>query len=189
MPFSVDWPAMVRRGPLLEKSTWRGPRLEIRLCNETDAINLPLPQFAIANEALPMGALLRNSTRSILERLFAIPWLFWSSRIHYPWRIGLANLLGRAFPSPHYLRPLTDQQRRLRKDEFIASIDTEAISALASKHHEGLSCSIRSESHGSFNVCFVVDFVDGATRLVRVPIEPAIHDVWGKVCSEVCTLQ
>ncbi|KAK0613147.1 kinase-like domain-containing protein [Bombardia bombarda] len=72
---------------------------------------------------------------------------------------------------------------------FIDSIDKDAICALASKHNGGLSCNIRCQSNGSFNVCFVVDFSDGTTRLVRLPLEPAVHDVWDKVCSEVYTMQ
>ncbi|KAK0100465.1 hypothetical protein ONS96_007741 [Cadophora gregata f. sp. sojae] len=77
----------------------------------------------------------------------------------------------------------------MKRDEFIGSIDTDAIRALASSYNGGLPCSIRSQRQGSFNVCFILDFSDGTTRLVRLPIEPAVHDVWDKVRSEVCTMQ
>lgn len=125
----------------------------------------------------------------VIERLFSIPWIYCLTRIRYLWRSHLAYIFRRGPPSPFNLRPLTDQQRKLRGDEFINSIDTNAICALASKHNGGLSCSIRCRRQGSFNVCFILDFPDGTTRLVRLPIEPAVHDVWDKVRSEVYTMQ
>ncbi|KAG8418520.1 hypothetical protein J3459_012390 [Metarhizium acridum] len=59
----------------------------------------------------------------------------------------------------------------------------------ASKYNGGLPCEIRCQRQGSFNVCFILDFTDGTTRLVRIPIEPAVHDVWDKVRSEAYTMQ
>jgi len=125
----------------------------------------------------------------VIERLFSIPWIYCLTPIRYLWRSRLAHLLRRGPPSPFDLRPLTDQQRKLKSDEFIESIDTDAIRALASKYTDGLPCSIRCRRQGSFNVCFILDFSDGTTRLVRLPIEPAVHDVWDKVRSEVYTMQ
>lgn len=125
----------------------------------------------------------------VIERLFSIPWIYCLTPIRYLWRSRLAHLFRRGPPSPYNLRPLTDQQRKLKSDEFIESIDTDAIRALASKYNGGLPCSIRCRRQGSFNVCFILDFPDGTTRLVRLPIEPAVHDVWDKVRSEVYTMQ
>ncbi|POR35978.1 Uncharacterized protein TPAR_03792 [Tolypocladium paradoxum] len=123
----------------------------------------------------------------VIERLFSIPWIYCLTRIRYLWR--LACIFRRGPPSPFNLKPLTDQQCKLKGDEFIDLIDTDAIRALASKHNGGLSCSIRCRRQGSFNVCFILDFPDCTTRLVRLPIEPAVHDVWDKVRSEVYTMQ
>lgn len=125
----------------------------------------------------------------VIERLFSIPWIRCLHHIGRLWRSHLAHVFRRGPPSPSNLRPLTDQQRKLTGDEFISSIDTDAIRALASKYNGGLPCSIRCRRQGSFNVCFVLDFSNGTTRLVRLPIEPAVHDVWDKVRSEVYTMQ
>lgn len=125
----------------------------------------------------------------VIMRLFSIPWIYCLTHIRYLWRSRLAYIFRCAPPSPFTLRPLTDQQRNLKANEFIDSIDTDAIRALASKYNGGLSCGIRCRHQGSFNVCFILDFPDDTTRLVRLPIEPAVHDVWNKVCSEVYTMQ
>lgn len=44
--------------------------------------------------------------------------------------------------------------------------------------------------NGSFNVCFFSEFYTVATTwVVRAPIETAVHDAWGKLQSEVHTMQ
>lgn len=124
----------------------------------------------------------------VVERIPSIPWTHYLSQLCHVWKSWLTYVFRRV-PAPFNLRPLTDQQRKLKADEFINSIDTDAIRALASKYTGGLPCSIRCRHQGSFNVCFILDFSNGTTRLVRLPIEPAVHDVWDKVCSEVYTMQ
>ncbi|KPM42279.1 hypothetical protein AK830_g4249 [Neonectria ditissima] len=140
-------------------------------------------------EAQTQPTALSEYTTALIKRIFFIPWIYCLTRLRCLWRSHLAYTFRRAPPSPFDLRPLTDQQRKLKVDEFIDSIDTDAIRALASKYFGGLSCTIRSRRRGSFNVCFILDFPDDTTRVVRVPIEPMVHDVWDKVCSEVYTMQ
>lgn len=125
----------------------------------------------------------------VIERLFSIPWIYCHTRIRYLSKSRLAYIFRLGPLSPSNLRPLTDQQRKRKGNEFIDSIDTDAIRALASKYTGGLPCSIRCRRQGSFNVCFVLDFSDGTTRLVMLSIEPAVHDVWDKVRSEVYAMQ
>lgn len=125
----------------------------------------------------------------VIGRIFSIPWRFCLAHIRILWRSRLAYIFTCGIPSPFNLRPVPDQRRKLEGDEFIDSIDTGAIRALASKYNGGLSCDIRYRRQGSFNVCFVLDFPNGSTRLIRLPIEPAVHDVWDKVRSEVYTMQ
>ena len=62
---------------------------------------------------------------SVIERLFSISWTYCLTRICCLWRLRL-NCTFRRVPSPHNLRPLTDRQRKLKTDEFIDSIDTDA---------------------------------------------------------------
>ncbi|EWZ78415.1 hypothetical protein FOWG_17344 [Fusarium oxysporum f. sp. lycopersici MN25] len=86
--------------------------------------------------------------------------------------------------------PLTEQQIYCRTDTFFRSIDDDAIRALGTQHHtNSLPCEIKSRHRGSFNGCFVLEFTDGSTRIVRLPLEPAVHDAWNKIRSEVCTMQ
>ncbi|KAK7212328.1 hypothetical protein V2G26_019506 [Clonostachys chloroleuca] len=79
---------------------------------------------------------------SIIKRLFSTPWTYCLTRIRYFWTPRLAFLFSRSPFSTTNLRPLTDQQRKLRADVFTNSIDTEAIRALASKSNGGLLYSI-----------------------------------------------
>jgi hypothetical protein len=118
---------------------------------------------------------------------FTVPWVYYVTRIRHLWLSFFRCVFKRAHQL-HDLRPLTDQQRERDTNEFIASIDIDAICSLASRQNGGLPCSIRCRRQGSFNVCFVIDFADGTTQLVRLPIEPAVQNVWDKVRSEVCTM-
>lgn len=127
--------------------------------------------------SLPMDRLICKPLVSLLRRISA----YLRSRL-----ISIFSYGRSAFD----LRPLTDQQRRQKIEEFIDSINTEAVRALASANRGGLECYVRRLSRGSFNVCYVLDFPeDGSTRMVRIPIVPSVYDAWGKVRSEVCTLQ
>ncbi|KAF4975999.1 hypothetical protein FZEAL_7285 [Fusarium zealandicum] len=86
--------------------------------------------------------------------------------------------------------PLTEQQIYHHTDAFFRSIDDDAIQALGTQHHiNSLPCKIKVRHRGSFNGCFMLEFTDGSTRLVRLPLEPAVHDAWSKIRSEVCTMQ
>lgn len=86
--------------------------------------------------------------------------------------------------------PLTEQQIYRSSDTFFHSIDEDAIRTLGTQHHsKGLQCEIKARYRGSFNGCFVLEFTDGSTLVVRLPLEPAVHDAWDKVRSEVCTMQ
>lgn len=89
----------------------------------------------------------------------------------------------------HYT--FTDEQHRIRKKAFIDSIDRNAVCSLASRYNNSKPCRIfQDATNGSFNVCFFVEFVGEDTRwVVRLPIEPAIHNVWDKVQSEVATMR
>lgn len=91
---------------------------------------------------------------------------------------------------PSALNPLTAEQLDSRADEFVRAIDLEAVRALASSYNHGSPCRIdeAETARGSYNVCFFAKF-DDRTWVVRVPIEPVIHDAWGKLQSEVCTMR
>ncbi|KAK7431675.1 hypothetical protein QQZ08_001894 [Neonectria magnoliae] len=86
--------------------------------------------------------------------------------------------------------PLTYEQQDARKKEFIKSLDESSICDLASRHNNWKACRIIHSSSGSFNACFFVEFLDDGTRwVVRIPIVPAVHNVWAKVQSEVTTMR
>lgn len=91
---------------------------------------------------------------------------------------------------PSDIIPLTPEQLDSQTDEFVKAIDLEAIRALASSYNNGSPCHVdeTATARGSYNVCFFVKF-DNQTWLVRVPIEPVVHDPWGKLQSEVCTMR
>lgn len=128
-------------------------------------------------------------------RLLFAPWRWAAQRALPLWQFLLAFLPppSRLPPSPADATPLTDEQRRRRKTDYIQSLSTEAICALASHHNNGLSCRLNASTptkNGSFNVCFFVEFYTVATRwVVRIPIEPIVHRVWEKLQSEVYTMQ
>ena len=85
--------------------------------------------------------------------------------------------------------PLAYEQQDANKQEFISSINWDAICNLASSHNHQKPCRIFNTTNGSFNACFCVEFSDGERWVVRVPIEPAIYDVWVKLQSEVATMR
>ncbi|KAH6982341.1 kinase-like domain-containing protein [Ilyonectria sp. MPI-CAGE-AT-0026] len=95
-----------------------------------------------------------------------------------------------ATPTLQYAWPLTEQQIYRRSHNFFGSVDEDAIRALGTQHHvKSLQCEIKARYRGSFNGCFVLEFTDGSTRVVRLPLDPAVQDAWDKVRSEVCTMQ
>ncbi|EFZ02084.1 aminoglycoside 3'-phosphotransferase/choline kinase domain protein [Metarhizium robertsii] len=86
--------------------------------------------------------------------------------------------------------PLTAEEIDRHIDEFINNIDEEAIGQLASRHNDQKPWKrIAGRTHGSFNVCFFVQFDDDTTLVVRIPLNPVVNQVWTKVQSEVATIQ
>lgn len=62
-----------------------------------------------------------------------------------------------------------------KRDEFIASIDEQAVCRLASTHRSGESCApFQQPVRGSYNVCYFVQFNDGERWVVRLPLEPCL---------------
>ncbi|OAR03119.1 hypothetical protein LLEC1_06176 [Akanthomyces lecanii] len=86
--------------------------------------------------------------------------------------------------------PLTLAPKALKEaaNAFIQALQPEAIEALASHHNDGKPCKIFYRLHGSFNVCYFVEFEDGIRWTVRVPITPRLFQPWEKLQSEVATL-
>ena len=86
--------------------------------------------------------------------------------------------------------PLTDEQIEEGVKAFIDSIDTNDVCKLASQHNSSKTCRIfRDAAHGSYNVCYFVEFEDGTKWVVRIPLEPYIANVWDKIQSEVATVR
>lgn len=86
--------------------------------------------------------------------------------------------------------PLTHEQKAARKKQFIDGIDQDAICRLASRHNKSKPCRIFHSANGSFNVCYFIEFLDDGTKwVVRIPIEPAVYDIWAKLQSEVATMR
>ena len=101
---------------------------------------------------------------------------------------GFQNHTMATDPANQY--PLTDEQHESKKQHFIDSISQAAVCALASRHNGRKPCRVSHKANGRFNVCFFIDFIyDDMRWVVRVPIEPAIHNVWAKVQSEVATMR
>ncbi|KJZ75585.1 hypothetical protein HIM_05048 [Hirsutella minnesotensis 3608] len=120
-----------------------------------------------------------------------VQWRWCVKRAHKTWK-GLLALVTRRFtwrPNLLVLNPLTAEQLDSRADEFVKSIDVEAVRDLASSYNDGAPCRIdvTETARGSFNVCFFARFAH-QVLVVRVPIQPVVHDAWGKLRSEVCTM-
>lgn len=93
------------------------------------------------------------------------------------------------------------EKNRIKQEcqQFIAGIQTANVCALASRYNANRACTTFAEpKHGSYNVCFFVDFGgdnhgDGDDKptqrwVVRFPL-PSVHDVIGKLRSEVATMK
>ncbi|KAK7431680.1 hypothetical protein QQZ08_001899 [Neonectria magnoliae] len=85
--------------------------------------------------------------------------------------------------------PLTEEQIEERIEKFIDSISDDAVCRLASQYNGRRPCSVVRRDRGSFNVCYFVRFSDDVTWVVRIPLDPVIHNVWDKVQSEVTTMR
>ncbi|KAF5025447.1 hypothetical protein F66182_2470 [Fusarium sp. NRRL 66182] len=132
----------------------------------------------------------------IYRSLFAISttWTSWVRFIYNVLRLPLVFMAGFQQPATaitlQHSWPLTEQQIYHRTDTFFRPIDDDAIRAPGTQHHiNSLPCEIKARHRGSFNGCFVLEFTDGSTCIVRLLLEPAVHDAWNKIRSEVCTMQ
>ncbi|XWW98225.1 hypothetical protein V2A60_006222 [Cordyceps javanica] len=75
-------------------------------------------------------------------------------------------------------------------DAVLASVDKEAVRALASRHSDGLPCEILSIERGSYNLSICLDFYNKiSNRVLRIPLQPAVRDGWTKVQSEAATIE
>jgi hypothetical protein len=85
--------------------------------------------------------------------------------------------------------PKTNSTPRDRHLSIIDSIDQHAVRALASQHKNKKSCRTHDANHGSFTICFFIEFLKRrASWIVRIPIEPVLHDVWTKLQRDVITM-
>ncbi|OAR01107.1 hypothetical protein LLEC1_05653 [Akanthomyces lecanii] len=84
--------------------------------------------------------------------------------------------------------PASPQAIKEAADAFVQSLQTSAVEALASRYNENKACKVLRRLHGSFNVCYFVEFEDGARKTIRIPITPRLHTPWEKLQSEVATL-
>ncbi|KAG8415633.1 hypothetical protein J3458_009462 [Metarhizium acridum] len=99
-------------------------------------------------------------------------------------------LNGEADQVPLEYCPPTEQQIEGAIQQFIDSVNKDAVCDLASRHNGGKACKIIKKGNGSFNVCFFVRFdAEGKTQVIRIPIEPVVRHAWQKVLSEVATLR
>ena len=83
------------------------------------------------------------------------------------------------------------REREAQREAFIKSITRTDVCDLASTHNAMQACcEFREPEYGGFNVCFFVVFPSNDEKwVVRFPIEPALHDVRGKLQSEVATMK
>ncbi|KAL2754271.1 hypothetical protein ACRALDRAFT_2048712 [Sodiomyces alcalophilus JCM 7366] len=127
-----------------------------------------------------VGYILRTSRitavfRGIFTACNALRWLFGTAL----WR-----LVSGSTAEPERF-PLTFEQQEARSKRFIESLDEDAIASLASRHNDGKDCWVFFSKSGSFNACFFVEFLGEATRwVVRVPVEPVVHDAFDKIQRE-----
>ncbi|KAK7419437.1 hypothetical protein QQZ08_010855 [Neonectria magnoliae] len=132
---------------------------------------------------------------SIIDHIPRIPWIAaifgklvttWNAL----WFVWPALRIRLRSSTTQHTYPLTYEQQVARKKQFIDGIDQDAIRKLASWHNNWKPCRIFHSTHGSFNACFFVEFPDDNTKwVVRIPIKPAVHDVWAKLQSEVTTMR
>jgi hypothetical protein len=107
-------------------------------------------------------------------------------------RLALTSLFSPETRRPSAMATFPRTAEQIEEDEktFIDSIDPGAICRLASLYNGSKTCRIfRNAAHGSYNVCYFVEFEDGVRWVVRIPLEPSIANVWDKVQSEVATIR
>ncbi|KAK1767337.1 hypothetical protein QBC33DRAFT_65943 [Phialemonium atrogriseum] len=95
--------------------------------------------------------------------------------------------------------PILQDKMITERERFVNSIDPEAVCRLASSYHNGDHCKVfRPPKHGSFNVCWFVEFdltaVSRDTQVrpdrwvVRIPISPRVPWIDEKIEVEVATM-
>lgn len=125
-------------------------------------------------------------------RLIIEQWTRCATRTLQAWKAALTFISGPLVSryDLSVLNPLTAEQLDSLANEFVQAIDPEAVRSLASSYNDGSPCRVdkMATARGSFNICFFARF-DDRTWVVRIPIQPVIHNVWGKLQSEVCTMR
>ncbi|OAQ98429.1 hypothetical protein LLEC1_04861 [Akanthomyces lecanii] len=78
-----------------------------------------------------------------------------------------------------------------RKEEYIRSINTLDVCALASYYHGSQPCAeFREHKRGSHNVCYFIEFPNDRTRwVVRFPLTSVLQDAHRKLDSEIATME
>lgn len=96
------------------------------------------------------------------------------------------------YNSPNHFPP-SEQQTKHATQQFISSININAVCDLASRYTGGKQCKIVKKDHdycGSFNVCFFVHFdAENKTYVLRIPIIPVVRHPWKKILSETATMR
>ncbi|KAJ0126160.1 Uncharacterized protein HZ326_30739 [Fusarium oxysporum f. sp. albedinis] len=86
--------------------------------------------------------------------------------------------------------PNTKSTARGRHSSIVDSIDQHAVRALASGHKNKRPCRTLDTNHGSFKICSFTEFLKRrANWIVRIPIEPVLHDVSAKLQRDVITMR
>ncbi len=100
------------------------------------------------------------------------------------------GLLEHLYDDPEHF-PITDAQIKKLGDAVVASIDEDAVCALASRHSNDMPCRVQSINRGSYNISICLEFDNDAVprRLLRIPLWRSVRDGWAKVQSEVATIQ
>ncbi|KAK1765089.1 hypothetical protein QBC33DRAFT_594069 [Phialemonium atrogriseum] len=90
---------------------------------------------------------------------------------------------------------IVDEKITREREEFIGSIERQAICDLASSYHDSVGCKVFRTTHGSFNVCFFVEFnpVSPGGKpdrwVIRIPFPGRVPWIDEKIDSEVATMK
>jgi hypothetical protein len=86
--------------------------------------------------------------------------------------------------------PPSAEQKESELRAFIDSIIPSNVCSLASQYNDSKPCRIfQAAENGSYNVCFFVEFDESVRWVVRIALEPSVHNIWDKVQSEVATIR
>lgn len=81
------------------------------------------------------------------------------------------------------------------REAFIQSIDRRTICDLASSYHDDARCRVFKTTHGSFNICFFVEFDSVSPQgkpdrwVIRIPFPGRVPWIDEKIDSEVATMK